>query len=219
MAEKTIKVAIAEDNDFLAYSIQEKLELFGDDIEFKYRASNSLELLGMLKRDHCVDVILMDIEMPEMDGITGTEIISRRYPQIKIVMLTVFEDEDKIFSAIQGGAKGYLLKDEPPEKIYEGILMVMQGGAPMSPSIAAKTLALLRNPDLSNLPKAEEIKLTPRQVDVLEQLSKGLNYQEIAKNLFISPATVRKHIENIYEKLQVHNKMEAVIKAKRQRLI
>lgn len=212
-------MALAEDNDFLAHSIQEKLELFEEDIEFKYRVSNSLELLGMLKKDHCVDVILMDIEMPEMDGITGTDIISRKYPQIKIIILTVFDDEDKIFSAIKAGARGYLLKDEPPEKIHEGIRMVMEGGAPMSSTIAAKTLALLRNPDLSKLPGTEDIRLTPRQIEVLEQLSKGLNHQEIAENLFISPATVRKHIEHIYEKLHVHNKLEAVIKAQQKRLI
>ncbi len=214
-----IRVAIAEDNDLLAYSIQEKLELFKEDIEFKFRAANSKHLLELLKNDHCVDVILMDIEMPEMDGILGTELICQQYPQIKIIMLTVFDDEEKIFRAIQAGAKGYLLKDESPDKIHNSIVMTMEGGAPMSPSIAAKTLELLRNPNLANLPKVEEIKLSPRQVEVLEQLSRGLNYQEIAENLFISPATVRKHIENIYEKLQVHNKMEAVIKAQKHRLI
>lgn len=214
-----IKVAIAEDNSLLACSIQEKLELFEDDIRFKYRASNSRELLEMLEQDHNVDTILMDIEMPEMDGIAGTEIISQKYPQIKIIMLTVFDDEDKIFRSIQAGAKGYLLKDEPPAKIHEGILMIMEGGAPMSPTIAAKSLELLRNPRLAELSPVEEIRLSSRQIDVLEQLSNGLGYKEIAENLFISPATVRKHLENIYEKLHVHNKLEAVMKAQKQRII
>ncbi len=214
-----IRVALAEDNDFLACSIQEKLELFGERIQFKYRASNSRELLEKLEQDHTVDIILMDIEMPEMDGIAGTEIISQKYPQIKVIMLTVFDDEDKIFRSIQAGAKGYLLKDEPPNRIYEGILMIMEGGAPMSPTIAAKSLELLRNPEIAAVQEEEQVKLTPRQIDVLVQLSKGLNYQEIAENLFISPATVRKHIENIYEQLHVHNKMQAVQKAQKNRLI
>ncbi len=214
-----IRVALAEDNDFLACSIQEKLELFGERIQFKYRASNSRELLEKLEQDHTVDIILMDIEMPEMDGIAGTEIISQKYPQIKVIMLTVFDDEDKIFRSIQAGAKGYLLKDEPPNRIYEGILMIMEGGAPMSPTIAAKSLELLRNPEIAAVQEEEQVKLTPRQIDVLVQLSKGLNYQEIAENLFISPTTVRKHIENIYEQLHVHNKMQAVQKAQKNRLI
>jgi len=216
---KKIRVAIAEDNNLLACSIQEKLELFSDEVYFKYRAANSRELLEMLRKDHAVDIILMDIEMPGMDGIAGTEIISATYPQIKIIMLTVFDDEDKIFRSIQAGASGYLLKDEPPDKIREGIVSIMQGGAPMSPTIAAKSLELLRNPKLADRPAAQEVTLSVRQVEVLEQLSKGLNYLEIAENLFISPATVRKHIENIYDRLQVHNKMEAVNKAQKHRII
>ncbi len=215
-----IRVAIAEDNDLLACSIQEKLELFDTDIQFKYRAANSRELLEMLEKDHTVDAILMDIEMPEMDGIEGTAMVSQLYPQIKVIMLTVFDDEDRIFKSIQAGANGYLLKDEKPDKIHEGIQMIMNGGAPMSPSIAAKSLNLLRNPivEEESLQK-EEFALTNRQVEVLGQLSQGLDYQQISENLFISPATVRKHIENIYEKLHVHNKMQAVKKAQKNRII
>jgi len=215
-----IRVAIAEDNDLLACSIQEKLELFEEDIQFKYRAANSRELLELLENDHNIDAILMDIEMPEMDGIEGTREVKKKYPHIKIVMLTVFDDEDRIFQSIQAGANGYLLKDESPDKIHQGIQMIMTGGAPMSPTIAAKSLSLLRNPiviDASD--QNDDIELTKRQVDVLEQLSQGLNYQQIAENLFISPATVRKHIENIYEKLQVHNKIQAVQKARQQHII
>ncbi len=216
---KKIRVALAEDNDFLASSIQEKVEIFEDTIQFKFKAANGLELIKLLGKDHLVDVILMDIEMPVLDGIASVEIISQKYPQIKIIMLTVFDDDDKIFRSIKAGADGYLLKDEPPDKIHEGILMIMEGGAPMSPTIAAKSLKLLRNPGLDEISIQEDVRLSARQIEVLEQLSKGLSYQEIADNLFIAPATVRKHIENIYEKLQVHNKIEAVQKAQRQRLI
>lgn len=215
-----IKIAIAEDNNFLAQSIEEKLALF-DDFKFKFRGKNGAELIGKLEEDHAIDLILMDIQMPEMDGIRATELIKNRYPQIKIVMLTVFDDDENIFNAIKAGADGYLLKETTPTKLQNGILQVMDGGAAMTPSIAAKTLVLLRNPEriTSDKVQQEDISLSKRETEILEQLSKGLNYQLIAENLFISPPTVRKHIENIYKKLQVHNKMEAVQKAMKNNLI
>ena len=215
-----IRVAIAEDNDSLAMTIQEKLELFSDHVQFKYRACHGKDLINKLASDHTVDAILMDIEMPEMDGIKATEIIKEKYPQIKIIMLTVFDDEEKIFRSIQAGANGYLLKEESPDKILDGIQMIMNGGAPMSPVIAAKALDILRDPDRIQIDvKASKFYLSKRETEVLEQLSQGLDYREIAENLFISPFTVRKHIENIYEKLQVNNKMKAVQKAKQYHII
>lgn len=215
-----IKIAIAEDNNFLAQSIEEKLALF-DDFKFKFRGKNGAELIGKLEEDHAIDLILMDIQMPEMDGIRATELIKNRYPQIKIVMLTVFDDDENIFNAIKAGADGYLLKETTPTELQNGILQVMDGGAAMTPSIAAKTLVLLKNPEriTSDKVQQEDISLSKRETEILEQLSKGLNYQLIAENLFISPPTVRKHIENIYKKLQVHNKMEAVQKAMKNNLI
>lgn len=215
-----IKVATAEDNNLLADSIREKLNLFPKDIEFKYRAVNGADLLKKLNADSSVDTILMDIEMPEMDGIEATQQVSRLFPQIKIIMLTVFDDEDKIFRSIQAGAMGYLLKDETPDKICEGIKEIMEGGAPMSPSIAAKSLAMLRNPNkLIQEESKEEFYLTKRETEVLNKLSLGLDYLEISEVLFVSPFTVRKHIENIYRKLQVHNKMTAVKKAIQYKII
>ena len=209
-----IKVATAEDNNLLANSIREKLGLFPDEIEFKFRAINGTDLLKKLNADSSVDAILMDIEMPEMDGIEATQHVTRLFPQIKIIMLTVFDDEDKIFRSIQAGAMGYLLKDERPDKICEGIKEVIAGGAPMSPAIAAKSLGLLRNPNkIIQDENKEEFYLTKRETEVLVKLSQGLDYLEISDALFISPFTVRKHIENIYRKLQVHNKMTAVKKA------
>ena len=209
-----ICIAIAEDNDFLAASIEEKLNLFEEEIEFKFRGKNGKDFLEKLKENHNIDVILMDIEMPEMNGISATEIISEKYPQLKVIILTVFDDEENILRAIQAGAVGYLLKDETPDTIFNGIKMVLNGGAPMTPSIAAKSLEILRNPNRV-IPEGdkEDFCLTKREVEVLNHLSKGLNYNEIAENLFISPSTVRKHIENIYKKLQVSNKLTAVNKA------
>ena len=214
-----IKIAIAEDNSFLAKVVIEKLSFFND-LKYKFRGINGIELIQKLDRDHNVDVILMDIQMPEMDGITATEIIKNKYPHIKIIMITVFDDDENIFNAIKAGANGYLLKEVDAENLHKCILEVINGGAPMTPSIALKTLNLLRNPILAENDDAiDEIKLSTRETGILEHLSIGLNYNEIADNLIISPSTVRKHIENIYKKLQVHNKVEAVLKAKKHKLI
>lgn len=214
-----IRIAIAEDNFFLARVIEEKLSFFPG-LKLKFTAVNGKDLIEKLKKDPVVDLILMDLEMPLMNGIEATEEIRRRYPQIKIVMLTVFDNDENIFNSIKAGADGYLLKETEPQKLYEGILETLSGGAAMTPSIALKTLKLLRNPVDFQIPAPEEeVKLSAREIDVLEQLSKGLSYSVIAGNLFLSPSTVRKHIENIYKKLQVHNKLEAIQKAERNKLI
>ncbi len=213
-----IKIAVAEDNHFLAKSIEEKLSFF-DDLNYKFLGRNGAELLQKLDEDHNIDVILMDIQMPEMNGIEATEKIKSKYPHIKIIMLTVFDDEDNIFNAIKAGANGYLLKDENAKTIHDGILEILEGGAPMTPSIALKALKLLRNPLAEQATEAKDYDLTKREIEVLEQLSTGINYQGIADNLFISVGTVRKHVENTYRKLQVHNKLEAISLAKKERII
>ncbi len=213
-----IRIAVAEDNHFLAKSIVEKIALF-DELHFKFLGTNGAELIGKLAEDSNIDLILMDIQMPEMDGIRATELIKQKHPQIKIVMLTVFDDDENIYNAIKAGANGYLLKDIDPESLVKGIKEVMDGGASMTPSIALKALNLLRNPEKLEVEVKEEIVLTSREQDILEQIAKGLNYHQIAVNLIISPATVRKHIENVYKKLQVHNKVEAVQKAIKNNLL
>ncbi|MFT3793810.1 response regulator [Flavobacterium sp.] len=213
------KLAIVDDNIFLQKTILEKLSFF-DDLKCKFCANDGKELLTKLELSHNIDLILMDIEMPEMNGIEATQMVKSRYPHIKIIMLTVFDNDENIFNAIKAGADGYLLKDVNPKELYDGIVETLNGGAAMNPSIAFKTLKLLRNPiDFSTQSEEEQIKLTPREIDVLEQLSKGLTYTVIADNLFLSPSTIRRHIENIYTKLQVHNKLEAVQKARNNNLI
>lgn len=215
-----LRIAIAEDNHFLAKAIREKLSFF-EDLTVKFVAKNGAELIGKLAEDQRIDVILMDIQMPEMDGIKATEIVKNQHPQIKIITLTVYDDDEYIFKSIKAGANGYLLKEIEAQKLYNSILEVMNDGAPMTPSIALKTLNLLRNPSFESSPKEEieEVRLSKRETEILIQLSKGLNYNAIAENLIISPSTVRKHIENIYRKLQVHNKMEAVLTAQKRKLI
>ena len=216
----SLKICIAEDNYFLYKAIAEKLSFF-DDITIKFHANNGAELIGKLEEDHNIDVVLMDIQMPVMDGIKATELVKKKYPQIKVIMLTVVDDDAYVFNAIKAGANGYLLKEIDAENLHKSILEVTEGGAPMTPSIALKTLNLLRDPNLGTIQKeeVEQVKLTKRESEILLHLSKGLNYNDISENLFISPSTVRKHIENIYKKLQVHSKMEAVMKAQKQNLI
>ncbi len=167
------------------------------------------------------NLILMDIEMPVMNGIDASALVKKKYPHIKIMVLTVFDDDENIFNAIQAGADGYLLKETSAQLLYDAIIQTLSGGAVMTPSIASKAIKLLRRPLLSI--KAEEntelIQLSVRETEVLEQLSTGLSYTSIAENLFISPSTVRRHTENIYQKLRVHSKIEAVELAKRKRII
>ena len=215
----SIKIAIVDDNSFLINTVKEKLSFF-EDLKFKFSASNGSELLAKLEQNHNLDLILMDIEMPILNGIDTTEIVKSKYPHIKIIMLTVFDNDENIFNAIKAGADGYLLKEINPQELHKGIVETLNGGAAMNPSIALKTLKLLRDPiEIENKVEQEEIKLTSREIEVLEQLSKGLSYSLIADNLILSVGTVRKHIENIYRKLQVHNKLEAVQKAKRNKII
>ena len=213
------RIVIADDNHFLLNVVGEKLSFF-ENLTLKFTAVNGYDLLQKLTNDPIVDLVLMDIEMPEMNGIQATAEVKKRYPQIKIVMLTVFDNDENIFNSIKAGADGYLLKEVDPQTLYNGIMETLSGGAAMMPSIALKTLKLLRNPtEFKFEVKEEDFKLSTREIDVLEQLSKGLSYTQIAENLFLSPSTVRKHIENIYKKLQVHNKLEAIQKAERNNLI
>ncbi len=214
-----IKLALADDNTFLLKSAQEKLSFY-EDFAVRITAVSGADLLDKLAQNHNIDLILMDIEMPKMDGIAATAQIKKLYPQIKIIMLTVFDNDENIFRSIKAGADGYLLKEVSPGGLRQGILDTLDGGATMTPSIALKTLKLFRNPvAFDTIVNPDEPKLTTREVEVLEQLSKGLKYESIAKNLFLSAGTIRKHIENIYSKLQVHNKLEAIEKARNNKLI
>lgn len=213
------KLVIVDDNTFLMKSIQEKLSFF-DDFKVQFTAINGQDLLQKLDENHNVDLILMDIEMPKMNGIEATEMVKNRFPNIKIIMLTVFDNDENIFKSIKAGADGYLLKEVNPKDLQQGILETLNGGATMTPSIAMKTLKLFRNPmNFETVSEVEAYNLTPREIEVLEQLSKGLKYNTIADNLFLSAGTIRKHVENIYTKLQVHNKLEAIQKARNNNLI
>ena len=162
------------------------------------------------------DVVLMDIEMPGINGVEAVKIIKKHYPAVTVVMQTVFEDDEKVFDAICAGASGYLLKNTPPSRMMESIIEAQGGGAPMSPSIARKTLTLFQK-FLS--PRQNAYQLTPREKEVLQWLVKGYSYKMIADACHISFDTVRSHIRNIYEKLHVASMTEAVAKAIKERLV
>jgi len=212
-----IYIAISEDIPRLAEALRKKI-LLSPKFKVVHIAANGEELLKFLRHYTHLDVVLMDIQMPVMDGIEATRKLKERYPQIKVIMSTVFNDDENLFKAILAGASGYLLKDESPAVVHQAIEQVVQGGAPMSAGIASKVLALIRQPPAS-FEEQEDFGLTPRELEILNHLSQGLSYEQIAGNLFISSGTVRKHIENIYKKLQVHNKVEALRIATQNRLI
>jgi DNA-binding NarL/FixJ family response regulator len=166
------------------------------------------------------DVVLMDIEMPGMNGVEAVKHIKQHMPHITIVMQTVFEDDDKVFDAICGGASGYLLKNTPPSRLMEAIIEAHEGGAPMSPSIAKKTLNLFQK-YLSPLSdsKHQDYHLSSREKEVLQWMVCGYSYKMIADVCHISFDTVRTHIRNIYQKLHVACMSEAVAKAIKERLV
>jgi len=202
-----VHIAIAEDNTFALQALKEKLAAYSD-IVIKLIVPDGRELIKKIGQQR-IDVILMDLEMPHLNGIEATSVIRAKHPQIKIIVLTIFDDDNRIFETILAGATGYLLKEESGENIHRAVMEAVQGGASMSPSIALKALNLIRQPEKIKLPQ-QDFKLTNRELEVLEQLRSGLTYEEVASNLHISYGTVRKHIENIYRKLEVNNKVEAL---------
>ena len=162
------------------------------------------------------DLILTDIGLPRMDGIEGTRILRRKFPALPIIVLTIHGEDDKIFQALCAGANGYLLKNTAPARIVEAIKEVLDGGAPMSPDVARRVVHLFR----TFAPPAEvEYHLTEQERRILKMLVEGHHYKTAAYELGISKSTVSFHLKNIYEKLHVHSKTEAVAKALRERLV
>jgi DNA-binding NarL/FixJ family response regulator len=212
MADKPVTVAIIEDDA----SIREGISIYIDSTP-GYSCNQVFEsceeALEKIKAP-LPDVLLMDISLTGMSGIEGVKRFREKYADAIIIMLTVYEDDKKIFESLRAGASGYLLKRTPLKEIITAINDVLAGGAPMSPAIAKKVL----NYFSASESKTEDYKLTPREQDILKQLVFGSSYKMVAKELEISLDTVRSHIKKIYEKLQVHSKSEAVAKALRSKL-
>jgi DNA-binding NarL/FixJ family response regulator len=167
------------------------------------------------------DVILMDIEMPGINGIEAVKLVKKDFPGINVLMQTAFENDENVFEAICAGASGYILKNTPPAKILEYIVEVYQGGSPMSPIVARKVLGFLQQPAKAQMVTSttDEYNLTAREKDVLACLVKGMSYKMIGDHCGITYETVRSHMKNIYDKLHVASMTEAVAKAINQRLV
>jgi DNA-binding NarL/FixJ family response regulator len=209
------RIAIVDDKQINRTTVKEKIMAYKE-IELALEAKNGHDFLEQLKRlpnDKHPQVVLMDLEMPLMDGIQTITQASAAYPGIKFIVLTVFEDDEKIFEAIKAGAGGYLLKDDSAVNIIDAITNVVEyNGIPMSPSIARKTMELLRNapaPVVTDKPETESL-LTDREMEILKEMVTGKNYKAIGEKLFISPLTVRKHTANIYEKLHVNSRAQII---------
>ena len=212
--ESTIKVAIIEDRR----EIRESLSMLisgtaGFECVAAYRSmEEALPCIG----SKLPDVVLTDIGLPGMDGIEGIKILKQKYPNLLLVMLSVYDDDERIFDALCAGACGYLLKKTPPARLLESVREAAQGGSPISPEVARRVIALFRD---IRPPERAEYDLTPHEKRLLKMLVEGHNYKTAALELNVSINTISFHMRHIYEKLQVHSKSEAVAKALRDRLI
>ena len=209
-----IKVTVFEDNKLLRESLQQLI----DNAEGMSCTGAFPDANKLLHNMHMTnpDVVMMDINMPGISGIEAVQMIKAKYPQVRILMQTVFDDNDKIFAAICAGASGYMLKKTPPLKMIEAIRETYLDGAPMTASVAVKVLQMFRQ---QTAEKTEFIDLSEREKEILALLVKGKSYKAIAAACFISIDTVSTHVRHIYEKLHVHSKSEAVAKAINQKLV
>ncbi len=205
-----IKVAIVEDNHTLRSSLE---NLFNrtDGMKCVMCLNNLLNVVSETGKA-MPDIMLMDIGLPHISGIEGVRTVKTNFPQIQVMMFTVFEDDEKIFDAIRAGASGYLLKKTAPEEIVDAIKELYHGGAPMSASIARKVIQSFQSQPA--LP-ADDYQLTVRETEILYSLVDGLSYKKIAEKYCVSVSTVRTHICNIYDKLHVNSKAQAVAKVLR----
>ncbi len=203
-----INIAIVEDDT----TIREALQNFLNQKENMSceQAFESVELfMHNLSPDHLPDIILMDIGLPGISGISGIELIKKKYPEINIIMLTIYSDSHKIFQSLCAGASGYLLKNAPFSEIYKAIEIVHNGGSSMSPQIARKVVEHFRK----TKPKDTHPTLTDKEQEIVAGLVDGLSYKKIAEQNFITIETVRTHIKNIYKKLHVHGKVGVIKKS------
>lgn len=210
-----IKVVLCEDNDAYRESL---LQFIDDSPGFRVvNSSSSADSILDLIHDYQPHVILMDVDMPGIGGIKATELVKSRFPEINVLMLTVYEDDQKIFDAILAGATGYLLKKTSPSKILEAIIEVQNGGASMSASIVKKVITFFNQKQGVTI--ANEYTLSERELDILQCLVNGDSYKMICDHCKISIGTVRSHISNIYKKLHINSKSEAVAKAIKEKLV
>jgi DNA-binding NarL/FixJ family response regulator len=211
-----IRIAIADDKINNRRVITDKLgrNKFFTLVFEAVNGEDFLQQMQALPEDDQPHIVLMDLEMPEIDGVSAIGTASSLYPNVKFVVLTIFDDDDKIFRAIKAGACGYLLKEESGEVIADMLMNLWESGAgPISPSIAYKILQMVQQPkpQQAATPMEENMfQLSDREKEILQLLSEGLEYKEIGSRLFISPNTVKKHTINVYQKLHVNSKAQAL---------
>ena len=210
-----IKVAIFEDNKGLRQGLFQLIN-GSDGFQCVGAFEDCLNLLQDIEQSK-PDVVLMDIQMPGINGIEAVRILREKHPHLKILMQTIFEDSEKIFQSILAGASGYILKNTSPARILDFIKETFDGGGPMSPSVATKVLKMVASQSPSD--GIVTFDLSEREREILSCLVKGMSYKLIADACSISIDTVRGHIRNIYEKLHVHSKSEAVAKAIRGKIV
>jgi DNA-binding NarL/FixJ family response regulator len=211
---KPISVAIIEDRRDIRDGLATLID-FTDGYNCTGKFGSMEEAIARI-RHNVPDVVLSDIGLPGMDGIEGVRILKEEHPELIILMLSVYEDNERIFDALCAGAVGYLLKKTPPTKLLEGIREAMNGGAPMSPEVARRVIALFRD---VRPPDRVDYDLSPHELRLLKLLVEGHSYKTAAAELRVSVNTISFHLKNIYEKLQVHSKSEAVAKALQNRLV
>ena len=200
-----VRITVYDDNKARRESLQAFLQL-SNEMEFAGSFENCNTILEDIATTQ-PDVILMDIEMPGTDGIKGVVLAKKHFPEIKIIMQTAFDDDDKVFASIRAGAEGYILKNASVNQLTQSIDDVINGGAGMSPSIALKVMHFFSKPPVELL---ADYKLTAKENEVLKHLATGLSYKMVADKMGISYFTVNNHVKKIYEKLQVHSLGEAV---------
>jgi len=209
-----IKLLIAEDETVVRYALTQLLAA-EEDIQVVGEAANG-EAAVVLGRERNPDVILMDLNMPKMDGIAATRQIKQQMPECAIVVLTVYDDDESVFGAIKAGALGYVLKDAPPEQTLRAIRAAAHGEGFLHPSLVGKVLdEFARISQLRAAAKEVFAELTRREMEVLELLGKGLKNRDIAEQLYISEKTVKNHISSIFAKLHVNDRTEAALLAAR----
>jgi len=207
-----VRIVIFEDNAKLRESLAFLLDN-SDDYAVSGHFGECTHAADIM-RVHAPDVVLMDIDMPGISGIKGVELIKESRPETAVIIYTVFEDDEKLFKCLCAGANGYLLKKTPPLRLFEAIREVLDGGAPMSPEIARKVLGTFYRRTSQN-----KYDLTPREVDVLQYLSKGYGSKQIGSEMSLSFETVRSHLKNIYQKLHVNCGKAAIVKALHERIV
>ncbi|HVX25828.1 MAG TPA: response regulator transcription factor [Parafilimonas sp.] len=213
LVPQKIKVVIFEDNKHLRESLQLLISSSGK-FECVGAFADARNVIGIISKA-MPDIIITDIEMPVMDGIHATALIKSKFPEIPILILTVFDDSERIFQSLKAGGNGYLLKNSSPDEILNALMEVYNGGSALSPAVARKVIQFFQTNNLQQ----NDYHLTQKERELLQHLVEGLSYKMIADVMMISFETVKSHVKNVYRKLHVSSNSEAVAKAIKQKIV